>query len=224
MTQNASINNYSKNNEYLKSLTSQLTNLTTTKLKGTSRLIIWDRISTGEIIFEGKGLIYNNDLFTVAGRANQILQNLTHKNFGNISIDSKQAELENIKNKWLDYLSGKNVEETRPLEYKNSKFAEINSLNAVHAFIVSLQPNAKKDEITKNCLYKVYKLDKMPEDKTSSANFCNPDTYTYSYLSMLFGDEKLDVNKTADWWFKFWSENQHKLNWNSDKGIYQIKN
>src|SRR5690606_30244394 len=106
---------------YLKSLTNQLTNKTETKLKGTSRLIIWDRISNGDITFEGKGLVIDNDLFTVAGRANQILQNLTSKNFGYVTISSSEKELETLKNKWKDYLGGKSVEEFKPEEYKNSK-------------------------------------------------------------------------------------------------------
>ncbi len=86
LTLNASINHHSENIDYLKSLTDQLTNRTETKLKGTSRLIIRDRISNGDITFEGKGLIFENDLFILAGRANQLLQNLTGKNFVLIKI------------------------------------------------------------------------------------------------------------------------------------------
>ena len=65
LTQNASINNYSKDSTYLKGLADQVSNSKETKLTGTSRLIIWDRIVSGDIIFEGKGLIYENDLFKV---------------------------------------------------------------------------------------------------------------------------------------------------------------
>src|SRR5690606_13355103 len=89
----ASVNNYSKDEEYHKGLTSQLNNQNVTKLQGTSRLIIWDRITSGDIIFEGKGLVIENDLFTVAGRANQILQNLTGKNFGYVLINSTKDDL-----------------------------------------------------------------------------------------------------------------------------------
>ena len=79
LTLNSSINNYSANKDYLKGLTDQLTNNNITKLEGTSRLIIWDRITSGDIIFEGKGLVIENDLFKVAGRANQILQKYNKK-------------------------------------------------------------------------------------------------------------------------------------------------
>lgn len=223
LTLNASINNYSKDNVYLNSLANQITDKTETKLEGTSRLIIWDRIVTKDIIFEGKGLVIDNDLFTVSGRANQILQNLTKKNFGYVTINSTEKELKALKKNWLSYLSNKNIEEFKPFDYKNSKIPEISSLNAVNALIISLQDNSIKEAITKKCLKNVYKLDEMPKEKGSSANYCNPDTYTYTYLAMLFGDEKTDESKNADWWLNFWNENHKNLVWNSEKGIYIIK-
>lgn len=223
LTQNASINNYSSDSTYLKGLANQLTNSTETKLTGTNRLIIWDRIVSGDIIFEGKGLLYENDLFKVAGRANQILQNLTNKNFGYVTINSTEKELEEIKNKWLSFLSNITVEEYNPIEYPNAKIPEICSLSAVHALIISLQDSQAKNRITKNCLKKVYNLDKMPKEKGSSAMFCNPDTYTFSYLAILFGDEKYDKTKDAKWWLKFWNRNHNNLVWNDQIGIYELK-
>ncbi|AYN00087.1 hypothetical protein [Chryseobacterium sp. 3008163] len=144
LTLNASANHHLSNTEYQKSIALQLTNNSETKLKGTSRLIIWDRISNGDIIFEGKGLEFQNDLFTVAGRANQILQSLTKKNFGFVTIDSSKKELEELKSKWQDYLNNKPVEEFKPIKLENSKIPEISSLPAVKALIISLQPNAQK--------------------------------------------------------------------------------
>jgi len=223
LTQNASINNYSTDSTYLKGLANQVTNSKETKLTGTSRLIIWDRIVSGDIIFEGKGLLYENDLFKVAGRANQILQNLTNKNFGYVTISSTEKDLEEIKNKWLSFLSNNTVEEYKPIEYPNAKISEICSLSAVHALIISLQDNPAKNRITKNCLKKVYNLDKMPKEKGSSAMFCNPDTYTFANLAILFGDEKYDETKDAKWWLKFWNKNQNNLVWNDQIGIYELK-
>ncbi|MFP9097841.1 hypothetical protein ACLI09_02200 [Flavobacterium sp. RHBU_24] len=194
-----------------------------TKLKGTSRLIIWERITTGDIIFEGKGLVMDNDLFTVAGRANQILQSLTKKNFGVVTLHATDKELESLKNKWLDFLSEKPIAEVTPKAYQNAKIPEISSLTAVEALIVSLKENNAKNEITKKCLKSVYNLDEMPKEKGSSASYCNPDTYTYGYLGMLFGDDKQDETKDAKWWQKFWNENKNSLEWNSEKGIYEIK-
>ena len=223
LTLNASVNHHSKDTNYLKSLVEQLTNKVETKLKGTSRLIIQDRISSGDITFEGKGLVIDNDLFTVAGRANQILQNLTNKNFGYVTIGSSEKELKAIKKNWKDYLDGKSIDEIKPGEFKNSKIPEISSISAVKALIISLQENPIKEQITKNCLKNIYKLDEMPKEKGSSASYCNPDTYTFSYLGMLFGDEKFDETKNAKWWMNFWNKNKDNLVWNSSKGIYDVK-
>ena len=63
----------------------------------------------------------------------------------------------------------------------------------------------------------------MPDDKSSSANYCNPDTYTYGYLGMLFGDEKINKKKDSKWWLDFWTENQDKLRWNNESGIYKVE-
>jgi hypothetical protein len=222
LTQNASINNYSADSNYWKGLANQITNSNETKLEGTSRLIIWDRIISGDIIFEGKGLLYENDLFKVGGRANQILQNLTNKNFGFVTINSTEKELEELKNKWLNFLSNIPVEEYKPIEYKNAKIQEICGLTAVQALIVSLQDNPAKELITKNCLKKVYNLDKMPKEKGSSAIYCNPDTYTFANLAILFGDEKTDKHKDAKWWSNYWKENHNNLVWNDKNGIYEL--
>ncbi len=223
LTLNASVNNYKGNNTYLFELAKQITNVEENKLKGTSRLIIWDRIISGDIIFEGKGLIMPNDLYKVGGRANQLLQNLTNKNFGYVNINSTEEELKKLQENWLKYLSNETVQEFIPIEYPNAKIAEVSSLNAVQALIISLQDNTKKDTITRNCLKNVYKLDEMPKEKGSSASYCNPDTYTYGYLGMLLGDEKIDENKDANWWLNFWNENHDKLVWNNDLGIYELR-
>jgi len=222
LTLNASVNNYKENEDYLIELAKQITNVEGTKLEGTSRLIIWDRIITGDIIFEGKGLVLSNDLYKVGGRANQILQNLTNKNFGYVNINSTKEELTKLQENWLKYLSDKVVQEFSPIEYPNAKIAEVSSLNAIQALITSLQDNPKKDTITKNCLQNVYKLEEMPKEKGSSASYCNPDTYTYGYLGMLFGDEKIDEKKDSKWWLDFWTENYNKLKWNNDLGIYEV--
>jgi hypothetical protein len=223
LTLNASVNNYSKDREYLQKLASQITNTKETKLKGTSRLIIWDRIISGDIIFEGKGLIFENDLFKVGGRANQILQTLTNKNFGFVTISSTPKDLEILKNKWLDYLSDKSVEEFKPTEYKNAKIPEIASLKALKALIISLKDNPTKQQIIKNCLKTIYKLDELPKERNSPAHNCNPDYYTFSYLTMLFGDGKVEEYKDAKWWQDFWEKNQNSLVWNEEKGFYELK-
>lgn len=223
LTLNASINNYKEDKNYLTALAKQITNVEETQLEGTSRLIIWDRIISGDIIFEGKGLIMSNDLYKVGGRANQILQNITNKNFGPVTLNSSSEELKKLQDNWLKYLSNETVQELKPIEYPNAKIEEVSSLNAVQALIVSLQNNSKKDLITKNCLKNIYQLDEMPKEKGSSASYCNPDTYTYGYLRMLFGDEKVDPEKNAEWWVNFWSKNRSNLIWNRELGIYEVE-
>lgn len=223
LTLNASLNNYTKDTVYLTELAKQITNNKETKLKGTSRLIIWNRITSGDIIFEGKGLVMDNDLFTVAGRANQILQSLTKKNFGFVTTTTTNKELTTLKSKWLNFLSKKTITEFKPSEFKNAKIAEVSTPDAVEALIASLQESPAKTEIIKKCLKNIYNLDEMPKDKTSSAVYCNPDTYTLSYLGMLFGDEKTDETKNANWWKAFWDKNQNNLLWNAEKGFYEIK-
>ncbi|WP_234047691.1 hypothetical protein [Chryseobacterium paridis] len=223
LTLNASVNHQSKNQEYLKGLVNQITNSKTTNLRGTSKLIIWDRIISNDILFEGKGLVVENDLFVVAGRANQLLQNLTLKNFGYVNKSSTEKDLVKLKNKWIDFLSGKSVDEYKTVEYKNAKIPEINSLKAVEALIISIQDNQDKKELTKKCLKKIYKLDEMPKEKGPEI-FCDPNTHSFAYLSMLFGDKKRDETKDAKWWKDFWATNHNKFVWNDEKGFYEIKN
>ncbi|WP_216818567.1 hypothetical protein [Solirubrum puertoriconensis] len=223
LTLNASVNNYSKDIGYLKALAAQVINTKETKLQGTSRLIIWNRVVSGDIVFEGKGLIIDNDLYKVGGRANQLLQSLTNKNFGFVTVNSTEKQLKIISNKWLDYLSGKPVEEYRIDKNENAKIPEISNLEAVEALIVSLQPNSTKENITKNCLKRVYNLEEMPSEKGSQANYCNPDTYTSAYLGILFGDEKVSNIKDAIWWKNFWLANHSNLVWNAEKGFYEVK-
>jgi hypothetical protein len=222
LTLNASVNHYKKDTSYLTGLAEQISNNTETTLEGTSRLIIWDRIISGDILFEGKGIVIDNDLYKVGGRANQLLQNLTGKNFGFVNIHSSERELKDLKQKWIKFLSNEPVEEYIPIPYKNAKIIEISSLTALHALIISLQNNSKKEQLIKNCLKTVYNLDEMPKEKGSSASYCDPDTYTFSYLGLLFGDKKFDESKDAKWWKNFWESNRDKLVWNGDNGFYVI--
>ena len=166
LTLNASVNNYSKDSNYLKGLAYQITNDKQTMLEGTSRLIIWDRIISGDIIFEGKGLVMDNDLYKVGGRANQILQALTKKNFGVVTIHSTEKELEEIKNKWLDLLANKTVEVYKPVEYKNAKIPEISSNIKTRRMFITLKTGwgscpfqlLGQDEILRLCSTVQYRL------------------------------------------------------------------
>lgn len=224
LTLNASLNNYKEDQNYMLALVHQLTDQTETKLKGTSCLIIWDRIISGDLIFEGKGLVFENDLYTTAGRANQILQNMTNENFGLVELHTTSEELTAIQARWFDYLQ----HHTKPTNSiiprnQNAKIPEIASLKAMEALIISLQDHPIKRIRIKNCLQNVYNLEVMPTDSDNPAQLCNPDRYTIAYLGILIGQQQVDPNRDATWWMTFWKENKTKLTWNTEKGFFEIK-
>jgi len=215
----------SKKDSIIDKLIDQLENASITKLKLTNRLIIWERILSGDIIFEGEGLQVNDDLFSIAGRANWILRNITKKRFGFITPNSGTADIQALKGKWKQWREGKNVDEyVDPYESKEKGLDETHSLIAFEALIFSLKPSTEKDIVTKDCLKRVYHLDEMPKEKGSSAAFCNPDTYTFLYVSNLIGQKEQDEKQDYQWWAKWWDKNKQKLVWNKEKGIFEISN
>lgn len=208
--------------DLLKRLMSQITNKTKADLKLTSKLIIWKRTTSGEILFEGKGLQVSDDLFTVAGRANWILRNLTKKNFGHVNPDMSSPQLAELQQKWMRWLGGEQVEEYKnPYESNEKGLEEIRSLEAVEALITSLKPNAEKDKVMRECLKKVYNLDKLPDDPNSPALLCSPDRYTHGYLGLITGIK--DKHDYA-WWNAWWDKNKNLLAWNREKAIFEVKN
>ena len=222
LTLNASVINYKEDKAFLEALSFQITNKSVTQLKGTSRLIIWERISSGDILFEGKGIVIDNDLYQVAGRANQILQTLTGKNFGNVSMHSKENELLELSNTWKQYLAGKSVQEVKSNMHENAGIPEIASIEAIDALIVSIQESERKEVLTKDCLQRVYQLNEMPKEKTSSAHYCDPDTYTYGYLKMLFGKAQAERIESPEKWSTFWLMNKDKIKWNDATAIFEV--
>lgn len=157
----------------------QLVNGTQTQLRLTSRLIIWERILSGDILFEGKGFQTDDDLFSVAGRANWVLRNITKKNFGYVKPNATAADLLLLQNKWKQWLEGKPTEEyLNPFDSKKQGLDETHSLVAFEALIYSLKSSEQKTALINRCLQQIYKLDKLPEDKNNPASFCNPDNYT----------------------------------------------
>jgi len=208
---------------FINDLIKQLNNNSEVKLRLTSRLIIWERITKGDILFEGKGMQIDDDLFKVAGRANFILRNIAKHNFGLVSINSTIDDLNKLQTKWIEYAEGKKVEEYKnPFEGKEKGLTEIKSLTAMEALIYSLRPTTEKEALTKSCLKKIYNLDEMPKEKGSSASYCNPDTYTFSFLGALIGEKTFDEKKDHAWWSKWWTENKEKLRWNKEKDIFEI--
>lgn len=203
-----------------KAFVGQITNGSKVALEKTGRLIIWERIISGEILFEGKGYQCDDDLFTVAGRANWVLRNVTKKNFGFITPASTQAELEQIQKKWNQYLNGEPVAEYQtPYESDEKGLPELRSPAAIEALIVSLNGNSNKTALTKDCLKRVYNLSEMPKEG-GSATLCDPDTLTQRYLAIM-----TDVEGAHDyaWWKSWWDKNQNALDWDKGKARFFVK-
>jgi hypothetical protein len=214
-------NQHKDDKTLMKALTSQISNQAKVDLKSTNRLIIWERITTGDIQFEGKGYQISDDLFTVAGRANWMLRNLTKKNFGYVRPNSSEAELAGLQQKWTRLLAEETVDEYQnPYPTSEKGLEEIRSPEAIEALIVSLAPAGEKEKLTKDCLTRLYHLDKLPDDPDSPAAFCNPDKYTHSYLAVVTGIK--DKHDFA-WWKKWWDTNKSQLLWNPAKGTFDLK-
>src|SRR5947209_8613229 len=172
----------------LKALVSQISNATIGGLKATSRLIIWERITTGDILFEGKGYQISDDLFRVAGRANWILRALTGKTLGYVKPKTSEADLAVLQAKWTKFLAGDQVAEfEEPYPTNEKGLSVIRSREALEALIVSLAPSSNKDRLTRDCLKRLYGLDKLPDDPQAPGALCNPDQYTFGYLSVITG-------------------------------------
>lgn len=210
-----------KKEEILPRLIQQLKDTSQTNLVNTSRLIIWERITNGDILFEGKGMQINDDLFTVAGRANWILRTLTEKDFGYVKFQTPIDKLKELSIKWENWIKGKEQEEyISPYGEVKNGLHEIKSKEALQAIICSLKMTEAKEKLTKHCLKKMYSLDELPKDPGSPANYCNPDTYSNLYLSKLTGIEEI---KDYEWWMDWWMKNETNLKWNLKDEKFEIE-
>lgn len=214
-------NSHKEDKTFLKGLASQITNKSKVELKASNRLIIWERITSGEIQFEGKGYQASDDLFTVAGRANWKLRNLTKKNFGYVKPNTSEEELAKLQQKWTRWLSGEQVEESQnPYPTSEKGLEEIRSPEALEALIASLKPTSEKEKLTKDCLKRLYNIDKLPDDPNSPAALCSPDKYTHGYLAVITG---LKDRHDYAWWKNWWETNKNQLTWNREKGIFEAR-
>jgi hypothetical protein len=215
---------YKDDKSFLSELVKQISNNNETSLDLTSRLIIWERITKGDILFEGKGMQIDDDLFKISGRANFILRNLTANNYGLISVKNSQIDSDVLQQKWTSYLKGEKVEQYKnPYDGLEKGLDETHSLNAMEALIHSLIPSTAKDAIINKCLKNIYGLSELPKDKENPAILCNPDKYTLRYLDKLIGDEETDQTRDYNWWQKWWNQNKDNLKWNSVRSIFEIK-
>lgn len=207
--------------DFVSKLIEQVSDTSKAKLSNTGRLIIWERITSGDILFEGKGMQIEDDLFSVGGRANWILRTLLKKNFGYIKMHTTKDAAQQLQQKWKDHSAGKKVPAYEdPYPTDETGLSEIRSLDALQALIVSLKESDAKTKLTRDCLQRLYHRDDLPADKDDPANFCNPDNYTNSYLMALTNEK--DVHD-AEWWMKWWNENKEKLVWNKKEGKFFVK-
>ncbi len=182
-------------------------------------MIIWERITLGDILFEGKGMQVTDDLFSVAGRANWILRMTTRHKFGYVRPHQKAAELKALRDRWQKWLDGEaiaDVPDSFPTTDKGLE--EFRSPEALEALIVSLRPSDAKAGVTKACLASLYHLDELPADPANPAMLCSPDTYTTGYLAVL---TDVEGPHDAAWWAMWWSSQRGKLTWDEKAGKFR---
>jgi hypothetical protein len=209
----------------LSALIAQLTDKTKTDLKNTSRLIIWERVTTGEILFDPMGgYQINDDLFTVAGRANWMLRSSTKKNFGYVKPNTSAEELTKLQQKWSRWLQGEQIEEHSD-EYvltknrSNELKKGLNSLEALEGLITSLKPHSSKEKRRAECvntLRSVYGAN----SSTSTFDVCKPDLITQTYIYLITG---IKSRHDYDWWKRWLDTNKSQLVWNKEKEIFEVK-
>ena len=85
-------------------LIERITDKTEIGLTNSADLIIWERVQAKQMQFWGHGGVSNDDLFTIAGRANRILTKVTGQNFGNVSMYSTKDQLTTLQKSWKMWL------------------------------------------------------------------------------------------------------------------------
>jgi len=85
-------------------LINRVTNKKEIGLANSADLIIWERVQAKQMQFYGHGGISNDDLFTVAGRANRLLTEISGEDFGHVSMHSTQQQLVDLQKKWASWL------------------------------------------------------------------------------------------------------------------------
>jgi hypothetical protein len=197
--------------ELLDGLVQQLSDPKETALQQTGKLIIWDRIASGQILFVGTGMHVEDDLFRVAGRANWVLRMVLKKNFGYVRRASGAQDLEALRKAWAASIEGKPVPElVEPYPSANRGLDELRSPGAIPALIASLLPSAAKDEHVLRCSQR-----HGPEDR-----LCNPDNLALTYLGKITGVAEPHPH---EWWARWWAENGARLRWSPESAMFRME-
>ena len=85
-------------------LVSRLTIKTKVGLENTADLIIWERIGSGDLKFYGHGGGMQEDIFTIAGRASWILNELTGEEFAVVHCSMTEVQANEYKRLWTEYI------------------------------------------------------------------------------------------------------------------------
>jgi hypothetical protein len=96
------IKNY---NQAFPFLVARLTIKTKVGLQNTADLIIWDRIGSGDLKFFGHGGGMQEDIFTIAGRASWILNELTGEEFAVVHGSMTEVKAKEYKRLWTEYIN-----------------------------------------------------------------------------------------------------------------------
>jgi hypothetical protein len=207
--------------DLVRGLVDQLGDRSMRALDATSQLVIWERIRTGEILFEGKGFQVDDDLFQVAGRANWVLRVLHKKNFGSIKPSSGTEEVKAIADRWRAYLAGQTVDEWEsPFETNQEGLSEIRSLAALEALVTSLQPSAAKSKHVQRCLKDLYGVTDLPTEPGAPGRLCSPDPWIHTYLAKI---TDVDGGHTSEWWADWWKQHKDQLEWNATDGKFTVR-
>ena len=174
---------YAGNNEFLLHVADQLTDRTVTHLDKTYRLIQWERIRTGDLVFPGRGFVVYDDVFTVAGRANWLLRTVTETSFGYVRPGATAEELAELKRKWKSYLAGeKPAAYQRPYQAANTRDEELFDPLAIEVLVRSFAPSPAKEALIQECLAKVGAKELPTDPVADKAAMCNPDISALIYL------------------------------------------
>nr|WP_288837626.1 hypothetical protein [uncultured Flavobacterium sp.] len=98
--------------EIIPELIMRLTNKKEIGLVNYADLIIRERIQAKQMQSYGHGAVSDDDLFTIAGRANRLLTKITGEDFGHVSMYSTQEQLATLQQKWINWLKEINREST----------------------------------------------------------------------------------------------------------------
>lgn len=185
----------------------------------TYKLIIWERIRNGDMVFEGRGVIVDDDLFNVAGKANWILRYIYGVRFGLVQINSTQFALDELARKWTELYKGRSAGATPEVIHNSKTLACLKDTLVLKTLIFTLQPSEKKTQYINTCLEQ-FKLKSVPKDPLVSGYYCNPDNYAIEYLNKIV--ELKSPLKSADAWKRWYDANKSKIVYDEKKKKFVI--